>query len=166
MTFALGFTLPTKQNDIEVTIRNRKIPVRVIVKRTIPTGHQVAHICKFIGIAADDWDRIVRYIHDLPDIEHVGSYFDPNVPDDDYRLLPTSIQRKIIAVLVARGRLNPPPVGVAPLIIMKKVSETRTKDNFVKRKIHIHSRVIDENEQHSDHDSYFQIDSNSNVIVL
>lgn len=166
LTYVLGLPLPGKQHDLEVTLRNRKIPIRVVTERTAPAGNAVSHRCKYTGIAADDWDRIVRYIHDLPNVEHLGSYFDPNIPDDDYRLLPYSVQRDIIGVLAERRRINAPPPGVAPLMRMKKVSESKAKDGVITRKIQIRSRFIDEADKQTDQDTFFLISSNGKVTAV
>jgi hypothetical protein len=166
LTFALGLLLPGKQHDLEVTLRNRKIPIRVVVERTGPAGNAITHRCKYIGIAADDWDHIVRFIHDLPDVEHLGSYFDPNIPDDDYRLLPYAVQREIIEVLTERRRINAPPPGIAPLMTMKKVSESKAKDGVTTRKIQIRSRFIDDQDKQTDQDTFFLISSNGKVAAV
>ena len=166
LTFVLDFPLPGKVNDIEVTIRGRKIPVRVQTKSMEAAGRQISYVVKYIGIKADDWDRIVRFIHDYPDFDHIGSYFNPDIPDDDYRLLPLKIQQKIISELVSRHRLVEPQMGTAPLIRMRSVGETRRKDGFVSRRISIYSRILIEDGTQKDSDTIFVIDSEGGVEVL
>ncbi len=165
LTFVLEFMLPGKQVDLILHIREHKIPVRVQIKSAVPAGRRVTYVAKFSGIKADDWDSVVRYVQDLPEHEHVGSYFDPETPDDDYRLLPLKIQQRIVSELVARRRLVEPSAGAMPLIRMKKIGEQRQKDGFVLRKISIHSRIIIDG-VHKDTDTLFTIDSNGNVEVL
>lgn len=168
LTFVLDFPLPGKSCDVTITIRERKIPIRATIKSAEPAGgRKITYVVKYVGIKADDWDRIVRYIHDYPDFDRIGSYFDPEIPDDNYRLLPLKIQEQIISELVARNRLLEPRPGSAPLIRMKKVGEKRGKDGYVSRTISIHSRILidsdGEGDDHKDSDTTFVIDSNGNV---
>jgi PilZ domain len=75
---------------------------------------------QFTGIAADDWDAIVRYASDRVVAE-------PNkaaqeiarvrmTPDDTARLIPLALQNRMLAMLVQKGWLAPLEVHVNPLV--------------------------------------------------
>jgi hypothetical protein len=76
---------------------------------------------QFTGIAADEWDAVVRYTTDRPvaeresnltgDLERVRLS-----PDDAARLLPQTLQNKLFSILVQQRRLAPLDDNVLPLV--------------------------------------------------
>jgi hypothetical protein len=140
-----------KEFDVEFVIRNRILHAHVKAKRPIPVstpaGLQHKLVCKFLGIPADDWDRIDRFVHDDAEANYEGSFFDPDKPDDDFRSLPMSVQLQIIEDLVRNGKLAAPKPNVAPLIKMVAKGEKKATRGKILRKFMIRSRLVkpDEN---------------------
>ena len=64
----------------------------------------------FQGIAADDWDAIVRFCKNVADPTNKGAEelaVISAADDDAYRLLPLKVQERVVQALVQAGRLAP-----------------------------------------------------------
>jgi hypothetical protein len=145
------FQMKDKPNDKELnvafTIRNRQITARIKVKRVdkVPAGGIALYrfVGTFLGISADDWDAIVRFVNDEPepddklrgDLAHVRRQ-----PDDAYRLLPLKVQNELVSRLVRSNRLEPPPKDHAPVLRLHLVETTRNEDGTQTHRVNIHSR--------------------------
>jgi hypothetical protein len=101
------------------------------------------YMCEFVGIAADDWDVIVRYVNDEGDLDRrkmQHQTLGENV-DDAYRLLPMMLQQKLVAMLVAQQKLEPPRAGQEPLLrLFYGGLVTRTGQTPAHR-VNVHSRI-------------------------
>jgi len=111
--------------DMLVKLEDTVLRVRAKVVREQPTTHAGARVWRygmqFTGIAADDWDAIVRYTTDRPVAEPQNRV--PlelarirMTPDDTARLLPLALQNKLLAMLVRLRRLGPLDERVNPLV--------------------------------------------------
>lgn len=160
---------PEKEFNVRLVLRDKTIDARVCSKRPqlISTAAGLAHkfTCKFIGIAADHWDLIVRYVNGTAEVGGPeGSFYDPEKPDDEFRTLPSLVQDKIIENLISSARLEPPAGATAPLIRLTASGEQRTKDGRNIKKFTIHSRVFVEGEDTpQDYDTTFAVDEAGNV---
>lgn len=81
----------------------------------------------FEGIAADDWDAVVRYCKNFDEPGHkaadeLSALSDAD--DDAYRLLPLRIQQRVVAELVAAGRLGENSRPENPLLRMSSAGTT------------------------------------------
>ena len=100
--------------NIIARVRERNIPLRVsntCARIRCSTKARTWHryMCEFVGIAADDWDAIVRYVNDEPensDRRKMQNQEPSEKVDDAYRLLPMALQEKIMAMLVAQNKLE------------------------------------------------------------
>jgi hypothetical protein len=141
-----------KEFNIRMTIRSREIRVRVAVKRDeiVNEGGQMLHrlICRFSGIAADDWDALQRYVNDEPEPENKGLTQLNEIQrkeDDAYRLLPLRVQNRLVMMLVGMNRLEQPPKDHAPVLRMHLIGSSRESGREIRR-FNVHSRKrIDDN---------------------
>lgn len=97
--------------------------------------------CTFSGVAADDYDAIVRY---LKGIAEVGNQAQKDLAmvdrsDDAYRMLPLAVQQRVLGALAQAGRVEIPPEGQAPLLRME---DRGTHPDGSGRRLAVHSRVI------------------------
>jgi hypothetical protein len=160
-----------KDFNLEFEIRGKRLHAHVQSKKpelvSTPKGMKHQFVCKFVGIAADDWDLIVRHIKDMNEVMHEGAFYDPNTPDDEFRSLPTAVQKIIIDDLVNKERLEAPPRGIAPLIRMTLQGQQRTKEGKVIKKFMFHSRVVTQGEaEPADFDTKYSIDDTNTVVCL
>jgi hypothetical protein len=125
----IGFLAQTKipipEFDMLMKLEDQVLRVRVAVVSEHPTTHDgrraYRYGTKFTGIAADDWDAVVRYSSDRPvaetesavtrELERVRMS-----PDDAARLLPLTLQNKLLAMLVRLRRLAPLDENQVPLV--------------------------------------------------
>ncbi|HTU82293.1 MAG TPA: PilZ domain-containing protein, partial [Candidatus Acidoferrales bacterium] len=123
LMFIIPDKIPATEFNLLLGVEDRKIPVRVRYVRGDAVQHNGApwnrYMGEFTGIAADDWDRIVRYVNheaEPKDRRKMQNQEMHKQPDDAYRLLPLAIQNKIVAILVSKRRLAPPNPGQPPLL--------------------------------------------------
>ncbi len=137
---------PEKEFEVEFEIHARLLHAHVKADRpklvSTAEGYQHELVCTFVGIPADDWDCIMRYLRDEDEANFEGSFFDPTKPDDEFRSLPTAIQNQIVADLVSKGRLNEPAADVAPLIRMRAQGMERAGRGVHIAKYLIRSRYV------------------------
>lgn len=112
------FDMLMKLDDVVVHARAKvmsETPTEFEGRRVYRYGMQ------FTGIAADEWDAVVRYTTDRPvaeresqltgDLERVRMS-----PDDAARLLPQTLQNKLLAILVQQRHLAPLDENHLPLV--------------------------------------------------
>ncbi len=139
--------LPSGEHNLILNIRETKVPVRVKILRSDQVFHQGKswhrYMGEFTGIAADDWDRIVRYVNDEPEAPDRRKMQNQEMtkPDDAYRLLPLSVQQRIVAMLVEKKRLEAPPAGQAPLMKLFYSGLTKDAEGKNVHRINVHSRI-------------------------
>lgn len=149
VVFMLGERPPGKDINILLRIRDRFIAVRVEVQQedTVSQGGQVFHRfgCKYVGLKADDWDAIVRYVNDEAEPEnkaHDEIAERRQKPDDAYRVIPMAVQEKLVATLVRANRLEPPAEGQVPALRMNYVGAKKNADGTKVHRVAIHSRIL------------------------
>ncbi|MFN2461161.1 MAG: hypothetical protein ABR591_10800, partial [Candidatus Velthaea sp.] len=118
--------------------------------------------CTFEGIAADDYDAIVRFIRDMPEPENKAQSEMAAAAmsgDDAYRLLPMSVQKHVVETLVKHGRLAAGADARNPLLRMKYLGSKNGRHRFA-----VHSRVTSGDEIHQ-FDSAFTVDD-AGIVTL
>jgi hypothetical protein len=134
------FTLAMKLGERTVTARVTTVRHDKVEQGGL-TWHRFA--TKFAGIAADDWDAVVRFCGDEvePENKAHGQIKEIRGRDDDaFRLLPLSIQRQIVEALVKQNQLAEPAPGQAPLLKMTYGGRVKRKGREMHR-CHVHSRI-------------------------
>lgn len=136
-----------KELNLGFTIRNRPIRARVKVRRVekVPAGEGALYrfVGMFLGISAEDWDAIVRFVNDEPEPANRlrGDLADVRRrPDDAYRLLPLKVQNELVRLLVRTNRLEAPPKDHAPVLRLHLIETTRNADGTQTHRVNIHSR--------------------------
>ena len=151
--------------DVILEVDHRRVRARLTVVRTGPvmrdgvTWTLIAGT--FEGIAADDWDAVVRFSRAQPDPENraAGELAALAATDDDaYRLLPLKVQQRVVETLAGAGRLAPWDPRKSPLLRMTYTGMTREG----KHRLTVHSRLPREGEVHF-FDSVMTVDDAGNV---
>ena len=135
-----------KAFNVVMDIERRKIELRLNTARSgtiLRDGTQWSVLgCTFSGVAADDYDALVRY---LKGMEEVGNQAQKDLAlarggtDDAYRMLPLTVQQRVLSALATVGRLEIPPEGQAPLLRMEDLGPAPDGSG---RRLAVHSRVI------------------------
>jgi hypothetical protein len=139
--------------DVALDLRGRHVRARLKIVRhgTVSrNGVEWAMIAAvFAGIAADDWDAVVRFCRNRAEpASKAADEFAARGDDDAYRLLPLRIQERVVALLVAAGRLAPGSEAKNPLL---RISYSGTTPTGAHR-LAVHSR-------HATGDEVLQFDS-------
>ncbi|GAC1407911.1 MAG: hypothetical protein NVSMB64_15390 [Candidatus Velthaea sp.] len=151
--------------NVVIELAGRRIKARLSTVRSESAMREGSSwtmlACTFEGIAADDYDAIVRLIRDLPEPENKaqGEIAAAAGSDDAYRLLPMSVQERIVRVLAEAGRLAPDSDPRHPLLRMKYLGSKAGKHRFA---VHSRSAVGDEIQQF---DSTFTVDE-TGIVTL
>src|SRR6516225_7079649 len=102
LMFLMPEKIEHKEYNLVLRIADHKIPVRVRNVRNDQVSHHGRmwnrYMFEFLGVAADNWDRICRYVNDEAepvDRRKMQNQEMAKHPDDAYRLLPMAIQQKI-----------------------------------------------------------------------
>jgi hypothetical protein len=115
----------------------------------------------FAAIAADDWDAVVRFCKNVREpankaVEELTAL--AGTDDDAYRLLPLRIQQRIVAALVAAGRLAPGSDAKNPLLRISYAGDARAGIH----RFDVHSRRVTDGEVFS-FDSSVTVDDAGHV---
>lgn len=94
---------------------------------------------KITGIAANDWDMLVRYCDGSKQSEEIRLV--PLQRDDLARLIPYTLQQRMLAMLVARKRLAPLD-GKTPLVQYAYAGKVE-RDGCALHRVAIHSRMFE-----------------------
>jgi hypothetical protein len=147
LMFMMPEKLPAGEYNLILRLHDTKMPVRVRTARSDQVQHQgkiwTRYMGEFVGIAADNWDRIVRYVNDeeeTPDRRKMQNQ-EMAKQDDAYRLLPLAVQQKIVAKLVQMNRLAAPPPGQSPLLKIFYSGLASQPGEPAVHRINVHSRV-------------------------
>ena len=172
----LMFLLPEAINKPEYTLivrlRDQNIPLRVKhmrndqVQRDGKSWHR--YMGEFVGIAADHWDAIVRYVNDAPepiDRRKMQNQEMAEKVDDAYRLLPLAIQQKIVDILVAQNKLEPPKPGQIPLLKLFYGGLVKRPDQKPAHRLNVHSRIR-KNDETIAYDSRFLISEDGHITSI
>jgi hypothetical protein len=145
--FILQEPVNGQQFNIIARVRERNIPLRVKHVRSDQVQHQGStwhrYMCEFVGIAADDWDAIVRYVNDEPDTDRrkMQNQEVNDKVDDAYRLLPMALQEKIIALLISQNKLEAVKPGQTPLLKLFYGGLVTRSGQKPAHRFNVHSRV-------------------------
>ena len=167
LVFVIEEEIATPEFNVVAQVRGRNIPihVRVTVSDTVPhkggTWHRYG--VSFVGIAADHWDLIFRYVNDIEESENKreGESFGP---DDAYRMLPLTVQHKIVALLVEQRKLMEPKPGQSPLLKLFFSGQKKTPDGGERHLFTIHSRIL-ENDEMMAYDTRIIVDEKGDVVL-
>ena len=152
--------------DVAIDLGGRRVRARLKVARQGTMARDgvdwtiIAGV--FEGIAADDWDAVVRFCKDLAEppnkaAEELSAH--SGVDDDAYRLLPLRIQQRIVAELVAAGRLAPGSDAKNPLLRMSYAGKNRSG---TAHRLAVTSRRVEDGEV-LQFDSFVTVDDAGNV---
>ncbi len=150
----VAISLNARRVRARLTIARRGIMARDGIEWTILAG-------VFQGIAADDWDAIVRFCKGVADptnkaAEELATLAGGD--DDAYRLLPLKVQERIVAILVDAGRLNAGSDAKNPLLKMSYGGKNRAGAHLlhVRSRRHVDGEVVE-------YESALHVDESGNV---
>ena len=115
---------PPEDFDAIFDLGRRKIALRLHTVRGGPFMREGARWtglgCTFSGIAADDYDALVRILKGLPESPNLAQsqLAAMDRTDDAYRMLPLAVQERVLGALAHYGRIDIPPEGQVPLLKM------------------------------------------------
>ena len=116
----------TKKGDIKLFLWEKDDPAITARKGTILREAQQWTLfgCTFSGIAADDYDALVRFCKDMHEVgnkaaEQLASM---DKTDDAYRMLPMRVQQHVLDALIRLGRLDMPQPNQQPGIASASLS--------------------------------------------
>lgn len=169
LMFIIPEKIPTAEFNLVLRLNDQKMPVRVRAVRNDEISHHGTtwnrYMGEFVGIAADNWDRIVRYVNQeeepLDRRKNQNQEMEKQ-PDDAYRLLPLAVQNKIVQMLVGKHRLAPPAPGQPPLLKLFYGGLVKRPGKGPAHRINVHSRVTI-NDEVLAYDSRFLVDDAGEV---
>lgn len=169
LMFIVPEKIPTNEFNLVLRLQDHKIPVRVRAARSDQVTHHGKtwnrYMGEFVGIAADNWDRIVRYVNNQEepvDRRKMQNQEMANQTDDAYRLLPLAIQQKIVEMLVRNHRLDEPQPGKTPLLKLFYGGLVKRAGKPPAHRINVHSRVTI-NDELTAYDTRFLVDEDGQV---
>jgi len=139
---------PPASFNVVMDVAGKRIRCRLTTVRTESAmrdnqqWHMVA--ATFEGIAADDYDAIVRFVKDIPEPENKAQSEIAKAAaegDNAYRLLPMPVQKRIVDLLIGSGRLAPGSDPRNPLLRMSYLGSKNGKHRFA---VHSRKTVADE----------------------
>ena len=155
--------------NVQIDLPTRSIRARVKVSRNdavIQNGVEWKMLATaFIGIPADDWDAVYRFINDAPEpMNKAGEEVKSKLAQDDdaYRLLPLQTQKVIVQYLVDAKRLVPPAPGGTPQLNMSYLGSVRKTADLQAHRFKVHSRVKVSDEM-MQYDTFFSVDDSGTV---
>ena len=171
LMFIIPDQITTAEYNLVLRLEDVKIPVRVRNVRNDRVAHHGKewnrHMGEFIGIAADNWDRLVRYVNNEPepkDRRKMQNQEMESQPDDAYRLLPLAIQEKIVKTLIAKRRLDEPHAGQTPLLKLFYGGLVKRAGKPPAHRINVHSRVT-VNDELTAYDTRFLVSDDGEVTI-
>ncbi len=163
--FATRDAPPGRIIDVAIDVNGRRVRARVKIARQgtmARDGVDWALIAGvFEGIAADDWDAIVRFCKNFnapgnKAAEELAAM--AGADDDAYRLLPLRVQQRVVSALIGAGRLAPNSRPENPLLRMSYAGKTSTGVH----RLSVHSRRHEDSEV-LQFDSFLTIDDAGEV---
>jgi hypothetical protein len=128
--------------DIIMEIGSRKIRTRLHTARSgsiLRENMQWTMLgCTFSGIAADDYDALVRFCKDMHEVGNkaAAELAAMDKSDDAYRMLPMRVQQHVLDALIRLGRLDMPQPNQQPLLRMSSMGTQGGKHRLA-----VHSRI-------------------------
>jgi hypothetical protein len=171
ITFILNGEIPEPRFRLTLHIRDRDVAVNVKTVRQDQLEHEGQiwnrYIGQFAGIAAESWDTIVAYVNDSPepDRRKLQNQKPSDNVDDAYPLLPTTLQQKLVALLVAQERLGEPKTGERPLLKLFYGGIAKRPGQPKAHRFNVHSRVR-KGEEMMAYDTRLLIDEQGEIIEL
>ncbi|MBV9270421.1 MAG: PilZ domain-containing protein [Candidatus Eremiobacteraeota bacterium] len=149
LAFIVRDTVPDGEFTVSLMLRDRRFMARLKCVRSDQVEYKSEawnrYFCEFTGIAADNWDLIVRYVNDVAepvDRRKLQNQEMHDKVDDAYRLLPSAVQNKIVDFLVEKKKLERPKHGEAPLLKLFYGGLHKVAGKAPKHRINVHSRVV------------------------
>ena len=164
--FATKESPPGAHVEVALDLHGRRVRARLKIVRKGPMMRDGVEwtviACIFEGIAADDWDLIVRFCKNLDDPGNKAAQELSALSGDDdaYRLLPLRVQERVVAILVKAGRLAPGSDAKNPLLRMSYEGSARTGEH----RLAVHSRRLVDGEL-LQFDSVLIVDDSGNVTL-
>jgi len=169
LSFLLTDKITSAEYNLVLRIADRKMPVRVKHVRNDQVTHHGRtwnrYMGEFTGIAADNWDRICRYVNeeDEPqDRRKMQNQEMAKQTDDAYRLLPKVLQDKIVDMLAQKHRIDRPSAGQTPLLKLFYGGLVKRAGKSPAHRVNVHSRVSVNGEMMA-YDSRFLVDDTGTV---
>jgi hypothetical protein len=166
---------PVVRDEFELYATLESRPVRARTRSVwqdtgMHAGKQVwRYGAVFTGIAADDWDAIIRYTFDLEVNEGNKALADLEAvrmtPDDANRLFPAELQQKLLTMLVDRRRLAPLQDNITPLVQYFYSGVTRRK-NAMYHELTIESRVSGSEDVETYETSFLFDEAGTDVVIV
>jgi hypothetical protein len=128
--------------DIIMEIGSRRIRTRLHTARSgsiLRENMQWTVIgATFSGIAADDYDALVRFCKDMGEVHNraAAELAAMDRSDDAYRMLPMRVQQHVLDALIRLGRLDMPMPNQQPLLRMSPLGTDKGKQRLA-----VHSRI-------------------------
>lgn len=171
LMFIMPEAIPTPEYSLVVRLREQNIPLRVKNVRNDQVQHQgkswYRYMGEFLGVSADHWDAIVRYVNDEPEVDRrkMQNAEPSERMDDAYRLLPLALQQKIVDMLVSQGKLEQPKPGQTPLLKLFYGGLVKRSGQKPAHRFNVHSRVKRADEMVA-YDTRFLIGEDGNITLL
>lgn len=159
--------------EIRATIEQRIVRVRARAVWQDTVTHQGKSVwrygMRFTGIAAEDWDAIIRFTTDKPVAESNKAQDELTTvrmtPDDADRLLPHKLQQRLLAMLAERRRLAPLSDKVTPLV-QYFYSGVVQHENKLMHRLTIQSKVVGIEGDEMFETRFVFDDKGDNIIIL
>lgn len=171
LMFIIQQPISATEFNVVARVRERTIPLRVKRVRDDQVQHQGSawhrYMCEFLGLSADDWDAIVRYVNDEPETDRrkMQNQEPSDKVDDAYRLLPLALQQKITQMLVSQNKLEAPRPGQTPLLKLFYGGLVKRPGQKAAHRFNVHSRVK-RNDEMVAFDTRFLIAEDGEITVL
>jgi hypothetical protein len=165
---------PKDEINLRIVVEAKSILARAKQVWCIPGTLQGKPVYRYgvqyTGIAADDWDALVRFCNsEAVNVENKAQKELEMVrmqADDVARLIPTRLQERLLAMLVQARRLAPLEKEKTPLVQYAYGGVVKRAGKQFHR-LQIHSRVVDElSGQATTYDTRFLFDDSGNDIEM
>jgi hypothetical protein len=160
--------------NFRITVEDKPLILRAKQVWSIPGTLQGRSVWRYglqyTGIAADDWDALVRFCsNEAVSVENKAQRELDLVrmqADDVARLIPQRLQERLLALLVQARRLAPLESDKIPLV-QYFYGGTLTRAGKLMHRLSIHSRILDDatGETHS-YDTRFLFDESGTAIEM
>jgi hypothetical protein len=171
LMFIIPDAIAANEYNLVLQIGENKIPVRVRAVRSDVVLHQGKnwnrYTGEFTGIAADNWDKVCRFVNDEPEPQDRRKMQNQEMArqsDDAYRLLPLAIQQKIVDLLVEKHRLDRPNPGQPPLLKLFYGGIVKRPGKKPAHRVNVHSRKSGNDEMLA-FDTRFLVDDDGTVTI-
>lgn len=171
LMFIMPESIGGHEFNLVVRLRETNIPLRVKVIRSDQVQHQRKtwnrYMGEFQGVAADDWDAIVRYVNDEPEVDRrkMQNQEPSERTDDAYRLLPMALQKRIMDLLISQGKLEVPKDGQTPLLKLFYGGLVKRAGQKPAHRFNVHSRVKKGDEMMA-YDTRFLVSEDGQITIL